>query len=89
MIRILGLYLLGINLLTYLVYWWDKRRAQKGQRRISERELLTWAAAGGSIGAFLSMRRFRHKTAKTSFRVWFFIIVAAQISGLWFLFHAC
>jgi len=81
-IRFLGLYLIAVNLLTYGVYWWDKRRAQKGQRRISERELLMWVAAGGSVGAFLAMRRFRHKTAKTPFRVWFFLVVAAQIGGI-------
>jgi len=72
-------YLAGINLLAYVVYWLDKRRAEKGQRRIAERELLLWAAAGGSLGAFLAMRRFRHKTQKASFRIAFFAIIAVQV----------
>ncbi len=76
-------YLAGINLLAYAVYWLDKRRAEKGQRRISERELLLWAGAGGSLGAFLAMRRFRHKTAKVSFRVGFFGIVLLQVAVLY------
>ncbi len=79
------IYLAVVNLLTFGVYGWDKRRAAKGQRRISERELLLWAVAGGSIGAFFAMRRFRHKTRKKSFRLAFWAIVALQIVGIWFL----
>ena len=85
MIRLLGLYLLVVNSLTYFVYWLDKRRARSGGRRIAERELLMWAAAGGSLGAFYAMRRFQHKTAKRSFRIAFFAVVAAQLAGGYFL----
>ena len=82
MLRALAVWLVAINLVTYLMYWWDKRRAQKGTRRISERELLGWALAGGSPAAFFAMRRFRHKTNKSSFRAWYWAIVAAQIGLL-------
>ena len=85
MLRLLFWYLPVVNVLTYGVFWWDKRRARKGQRRISERELLGWALAGGSLGAFLAMRHFRHKTQKTSFRVWFWLVVAAQVGLLAYL----
>ena len=57
MLKALATWLVAINLVTYLIYAWDKRRAAKGQRRISERELLLWALAGGSPAAFLAMRR--------------------------------
>lgn len=83
--RILFWYLILINALAFLVYWWDKKRAEKGKPRISERELLLWAAIGGSLGAFFSMRRFRHKTRKTKFRVLFWLIVVAQIVLIWYL----
>jgi len=75
----LALWLVAINLATYGIYWWDKRRAVKGHRRISERELLLWALAGGSPAAFFAMRKFRHKTQKTSFRVQYWAIVAVQV----------
>ena len=55
-------YLALINLLTFVFYGVDKRRAQKGAWRISEKTLLLLPLLGGSIGGILGMRVFRHKT---------------------------
>lgn len=82
--RFLLLYLLVVNVLTYGVFWFDKRRARSGGRRTSERELLTWALVGGTLGAFLAMRRFRHKTKKTRFKVAFGTVVVAQAVAIAF-----
>lgn len=57
------------NAVTFAVYGADKRRARQGRRRVPERTLLLLAALGGSLGALLGMRVFRHKTRKTKFRV--------------------
>jgi uncharacterized membrane protein YsdA (DUF1294 family) len=84
-LKVLAVYLVLVNALAYGVYWLDKRRASRGGRRVSERELLLWAAAGGSVGAWLAMRRLRHKTRKFSFRAAFFAIVVAQVVGLYWL----
>ena len=78
-------YLIVINALAYGVYWLDKRRAEKGKGRISERELLLWAGAGGSVGAVLAMRRHRHKTKKLSFKLMFLAVVLLQIGVIWYL----
>jgi uncharacterized membrane protein YsdA (DUF1294 family) len=83
--RLVLLYLVAINAVAYAVFWLDKRRAARGGRRVPERELLLWAAAGGSLGAWLAMRRLRHKTRKLSFRAAFFGIVVAQAIGLYLL----
>lgn len=83
--KILVFYLALINLLAYAVYWLDKRRARSGGRRVPERELLLWAAAGGSLGSFIAMRRLRHKTRKLGFRVAFFGILVGQVLGLYLL----
>jgi len=83
MLRVVIVYLLLVNLLAYGIYWLDKRRARKGGLRISERELLGWALVGGSIGSFLAMRRFRHKTQKLSFRLAFYGVVVVQVVGIW------
>jgi uncharacterized membrane protein YsdA (DUF1294 family) len=83
--RLLLLYLVAINLVAYGVYWLDKRRAARGGRRVSERELLLWAAVGGTAGAWLAMRHLRHKTRKFGFRAAFLGIVAAQILALYWL----
>ena len=85
MLKLLAVYLVLVNLAAYGVYWLDKRRAARGGRRVSERELLLWAAAGGSVGAWVAMQRLRHKTRKFSFRAVFFAIVAAQVAGIYWL----
>ena len=65
----LGLYLLGINLLTFFAFGRDKRLAQQGGSRIPEARLLLWAALGGALGARLGMHVFHHKTRKPLFRI--------------------
>jgi uncharacterized membrane protein YsdA (DUF1294 family) len=85
-LRAIALWLGLINLITFGVFWLDKKRAEKGKWRVSEKELLLWAAVGGSPAAFYAMRKFRHKTRKTSFRTWYWLIVAAQVGAVvWFL----
>ena len=63
------LYLIGINVITLLVYGLDKWKAKRDAWRISESMLLLLAAAGGSVGALLGMQIFRHKTKHVKFTV--------------------
>lgn len=62
-------YLVVANLVSFAMFGIDKQRAREGQRRISERALLTSAVVSGTIGAWVGMSVFRHKTAKRSFQV--------------------
>lgn len=61
------LYLIGINVLTFLLYGIDKWKARRGKWRIPEDTLIWLAIAGGSIGALLGMYLFRHKTKHKKF----------------------
>ena len=62
-------YLLAINLLAFLIYGVDKWKAKRpGARRIPERNLFLTAIAGGSVGAWLGMKVWHHKTLHKSFR---------------------
>ena len=61
-------YLLAINVLTFIVYGVDKWKARRGRWRVPEVTLLVLAAAGGSVGAWVAMQLFRHKTQKKKFR---------------------
>ena len=62
-------YLMMINLAAFLIMWWDKRLARKGNaRRIPEKVLFLFALAGGSIGAVAGMYLCRHKT-----KHWYFV----------------
>ena len=71
--------LAAINLLTLARFAQDKARACAGTRRIPERDLLTLAAIGGSPGALLARRLFRHKTRKQPFSTRLWLIVAVQL----------
>ena len=51
-----------MNILSFTLMGMDKRRARQGRWRIPERTLMLLAALGGSVGVFLGMRVFRHKT---------------------------
>lgn len=56
-----------INLFSFGQFFWDKRQARQGGSRIPEKTLLFWALIGGSLGAKLGQRYFRHKTRKHPF----------------------
>lgn len=56
-----------INLITFVAVWNDKRRAERGKWRIQEKTLWNFGFLGGVIGLIYGMRKFRHKTAKSSF----------------------
>ena len=62
MIVMLIIYLLLINITTLSLYGYDKQCAKEHQRRISEKALLTSSVIGGSLGAYIGMLTFRHKT---------------------------
>jgi uncharacterized membrane protein YsdA (DUF1294 family) len=81
-LHILALYLVGINLGAYLFFWADKHYARRGAWRISEGTLLTLALLGGSPAAYIAMKKFRHKTKKSSFRSKFWIVITLQVLGL-------
>lgn len=72
---------LALNAATVLLFGYDKAIAGGRRRRVSERTLLAFALVGGSPGALLAMRMFRHKTAKPSFRRAMGGIVIAQLAA--------
>lgn len=90
----LACWLVLINLVTFLAFGLDKWKAKRKEkkdtvRRIPEKNLLLLAAAGGSLGALLGMKAFRHKTLHRAFRFGVPLILALQILipfGLWLYF---
>ena len=60
-------YLLLINIVTFLVFVIDKRRAVKRKWRIPEKTLLGLSLIGGSAGGLIAMYYFRHKIRKPAF----------------------
>ena len=62
-------YLLLVNLAAFIFYGVDKRKAIKNRWRIPERTLLGVAFIGGSVGALMGMKVFRHKTKHWKFKI--------------------
>ncbi|MBE5972888.1 MAG: DUF1294 domain-containing protein [Lachnoclostridium sp.] len=60
-------YLVLVNLVSFVMYGIDKRKAIKDQWRIPEKTLLLAALVGGSLGAFVGMQIFHHKTKHWKF----------------------
>lgn len=73
-----------INIITFLVFGYDKWLAKNNRKRISEFNLLLLAGIGGIIGGVLGMNLFRHKTNKFSFILVFYSILILQIVLLYF-----
>lgn len=66
--KVILLYFVFINFLTFVIFAYDKFAAKNMQkRRISEKELHTLTFIGGFLGAPLAMALFHHKVAKSSF----------------------
>lgn len=77
-----GLALGVVNLATFMLFGLDKAAATRGERRIPEAWLLNLALAGGSPGALLASRHYRHKTRKQPFRTILIAIACLQAVGL-------
>ena len=76
---ILG-YLLAVNIATFFLYGIDKYKAKKNKWRISEATLLLMAVIGGSIGAWIGMRLWHHKTMHKKFKYGIPLIIIMQIA---------
>ena len=80
------IYLVAINVVTFFLYGIDKWKAKRGKWRIPEATLLGLAVIGGSIGAWLGMRAWHHKTMHKKFKYGIPLILIAQIAlAIWFL----
>ena len=85
--KVIFLYFLFINILAFFIYAYDKFIAVKTKaRRISERELHTFAIIGGFLGATLAMAIFRHKISKSSFLLKHIVILFIWIALLLYYF---
>mgnify|MGYP000950080446 CR=1 FL=1 len=56
-----------INMLSFLVMGYDKRKARQGGQRVAENTLLALALLGGASGIYGGMHVFRHKTLHPKF----------------------
>ncbi len=87
--QIVFIYLLSVNIITFIIYGIDKALAKAQKYRISEATLLMFAFIFGSVGALLGMLVFHHKTKKKKFLILVPLIFAAQSALLvWYFFFS-
>ena len=84
---ILVYYLIMINVLAFLLYGADKKRAERGKWRTPEAALIFVAVIGGSVGAFLGMHVFHHKTKKKKFYVTIPVLMALLFCAVCFCLY--
>ncbi|MBP5359192.1 MAG: DUF1294 domain-containing protein [Treponema sp.] len=68
-IKIILIYLLVMNLIGFLMMGIDKNKARKQAWRISEKALFLTSLIGGSLGTWIGMYVFHHKT-----KHWYFVV---------------
>ena len=80
--KILLIYLVTMNAAAFFVYGIDKWKAKRSRWRISETALLVLALLGGSIGAWLGMQVWHHKTLHRKFKYGIPTIIIVQAAVL-------
>lgn len=83
--KILCIYLVIINALSFLLMLIDKRKAKKNRWRIRERTLLGVSAIGGSMGGLLGMYLLRHKTLHKQFSIGIPLMLVVHLVILYFV----
>jgi len=79
------LYLLSINLISFVLFGFDKFLAIKNKRRIPEKELFTVSTIGGAFGGLFAILVFNHKISKAFFMWRFMFIFIVNVVGVYFL----
>ena len=78
--------LAAVSAVAFLMYGIDKWKAKCGAWRISEKALLLWGFACGSVGALAAMQLFRHKTKHYYFYAVNILGLAWQAIAVCYLF---
>ncbi len=87
---LLGLIVFGllINFVAFIIMWIDKiKSARSGSPRISEGLLFFLATIFGSVGVYLGMFAFRHKTRKWYFLVGMPLLMLENFTLLYFIYN--
>lgn len=78
MVALLLFCIIGVNVITFVVYGIDKLKAKKGKCRVPETTLLLLAIVGGSVGAWCGVKVWHHKTMYAKFKYGIPLIMAMQ-----------
>ena len=86
-LHVVLIYLAVINVVTFFMYGIDKWKAKKSKWRIRETALLGFAVLGGSIGAWLGMKVWHHKTLHKKFKYGVPAIIIVQLALIVYILY--
>lgn len=69
----------GVSIVSFALYWQDKRAAIAGTWRVPEEQLHLLGLVGGWPGGIVAQNLFRHKTKKERFARYFWFTVALNV----------
>lgn len=78
-------YLAIINIVSFILMGFDKRKARKKLWRVPEKILFLSVIVGGAMGGVAGMYVFKHKTKHWYFKYGYPIILMAQVLVLIFI----
>ena len=78
--KMLLIHLAVINVVTFFMFGIDKWKAKRSKWRIREAALLGLAVLGGSVGAWLGMKVWHHKTLHKKFIYGIPAIIVIQLA---------
>lgn len=81
-------YFLSINIISFLMFGYDKLKAKRNGWRIPERRFFYLGLLGGAAGVYVGMRVFRHKTRHALFIYGIPILVALNIVLFYYLLRS-
>lgn len=80
-------YFITVNVLGLVLFGIDKWKAKHDKWRISEATLLSLTAIGGSIGAWVGMKVWHHKTMHKKFKYGIPLVMVLQFVLLLFTLY--
>ena len=76
----LGIYLITINIFSFLTAGYDKIKAKHHGWRVSEKRIFFLAFIGGALGVYAGMKIFRHKTKHRLFTIGIPVLIVFNLA---------
>jgi len=76
------LWITFINIISSILFVYDKHAAKSGNRRIPEKTLHLFEVLGGAFVNLLLMYTLRHKNRKSSYYIWTWLFLFAWLGFL-------
>ena len=80
------LYIFIINIISFILMGIDKRAAKNNMYRIPEKVFFTISFLLGSLGTYIGMYKFRHKTKHLNFKILIPILLIVNIMCIYYIF---